>query len=109
MRRCEKQAKFPGYRPGNWIFDFIPLPSLSPEAATPTASMSAIVRDAQACWSGEVDKGHTKQQFLDWMPTYLTKDRYVRRWQNVGHLAEAARSIGQMYGIPSDAMRRTGK
>ena len=108
-RKREKRARYPGYQPGNWIFDFIPLPSLSPEAATPTGSMTAIVRDAKACWSGEVEKGQTKQQFVDWIPTYLTRDRYLRRWQGAGHLEEAAHRIAGMYGVDPIAMRRACK
>ena len=71
--------------------------------------MRALVRDAQACWSGEVDKGQTTQRFVDWMPTYLTRDRYLRRWQGVGHLEEAAHRIAWMYGMDPNAMRRAGR
>jgi len=71
--------------------------------------MIAIIQDAKAGWSGEVQKGRTTLRFVDWMPTYLTNEKYVRRWQGVGHLAESAQRIGRMYGIPDDAMRRAGK
>ncbi len=103
QRAREKRARFPGYQPSYRCF---PLPP----ADAPTHDwMTAFVRDMKGCWCEEVRKGQTNEQFVDWVPTYLTKDKYVRRWQCVGHLVEAAEAIGRMYGIPLNAMRRAGK
>jgi hypothetical protein len=113
-RACEREAKFPGYLPG-FVWEYGTTINRFPSAdATQFECMTAAVFDAKRCWSGDVERGRTKQQFVDWMPVYLTKDHYVRRWQSfrhrgLGHVADAAQAIGRMYGIPDDAMRRAGK
>ena len=105
-RELEKRAKYRGYQPGGWYRENMKYGQTPGEDAPLPDWLTAIVRHAKALWSRDLQANVTRQQFVEWLPSYLDNDDF--RWTDAGKLEAAAQYLREMYCMsPRPPTRRT--